>query len=196
MNIWCLTAFAKDTYSIAQEHGWHDKAYSDLHWSSMMVTELCEAIQAERENKHTTKKAISDSMNQAYPSGPQSEFSGNLTLFEESVKNTVEEELADFVIRVCDFTALKGEPLLITLMNYKAPFKTLSLTELVAQLLKYLPDVKGEGETLTEKIQNLGIAVSMVHAYLLRRGFNLLDLILLKQEYNKTRAYKHNNKLF
>lgn len=190
-----LTEFSKETFKIAKAHGWHNQNYSDAHWSAMMLTELSEAIQAERQGFHTTPKAVCAAMEEAFPHGLSNPCSGNLGIFTSMVKGTVEEELADFVIRICDFVAMKGNSLFYEVLLDKSRFKRLSLTEFVTDLVKWLPDTV-ESKPQTTVISNIQVAISNVQAYLDVRSFDMINLLLLKQEYNKTRAYKHNNKLF
>lgn len=69
----------------------------------MIVTELSEAAEADR----SAKRACTDWIESAYPESEdcEPEF---CSAFRNSIKNTVEDELADALIRLLDLTAALG----------------------------------------------------------------------------------------
>lgn len=77
-------------YEIAVKHGWYEDNPSLIHHFMMIVTELCEAIAADRNNINAER----------------SEFEAALrtmsfqSAFEKYIKDTVEDEFADAVIRI------------------------------------------------------------------------------------------------
>ena len=85
-------------YKIACNHGWHEKEYDVNHYIMLVITELAEAINADRINKRSNR------------------FEFNLTnephcfiqSFETYIKDTVEDELADAVIRILDIFGTFG----------------------------------------------------------------------------------------
>ena len=43
-------------YQCACKHGFHDKEYSDKHWLMLIITEISEAVDADRKGKFNGKK--------------------------------------------------------------------------------------------------------------------------------------------
>ena len=91
-----LNKLRDEAYQIAKEHGWHDKEYSDSHWLMLLITEIAEAVQADRKNLHADVEAFKK----------YEEIIDFKENFERQIKNTVEEELSDVVIRCLDFSGL------------------------------------------------------------------------------------------
>jgi NTP pyrophosphatase (non-canonical NTP hydrolase) len=79
-------------YQCACEHGFHETEHSDAHWLMLIVSEMAEAVDADRKNR----KAYIDAFERLY-SGSDSKFG-----YEKCIKGSVEEELADIVIRCLD----------------------------------------------------------------------------------------------
>ena len=88
-------------YKTACEHGFHEKEYSDAHWLMLVITEIAEAVQADRNNLHADLdyfRVIKTQCDDSY-------FG---SLFEQCVKDSVEDELADVIIRLLDFAGMRN----------------------------------------------------------------------------------------
>lgn len=57
-----LNKLRDEAYQIAKEHGWHDKEYSDSHWLMLLITEIAEAVQADRKGLYKNGKHFQSSM--------------------------------------------------------------------------------------------------------------------------------------
>ena len=90
-------------YDNACKHGFHDKEYSDEHWLMLILTEIGEAVDADRKGKHADRLGWNE-WNSRFPMKNNHDFSSD---FERYVKDSVEDELADVVIRCLDFAGLK-----------------------------------------------------------------------------------------
>lgn len=96
-------------YASAKAHGYHDQEYGNAHWAMMITTELCEAIDADRSGRYC--KVNREQFEKLLE---QKQYSSNNTnaqfycCFVENVKDTVGDELADAVLRICDFAGLRG----------------------------------------------------------------------------------------
>ena len=93
-----LNKLRDQAYKSACEHGFHDETYSISHYLCLIISELMEAVEADRKRDHADMDAYEKS-------------EGRIT-FEENfvrhIKNTVEDELADACIRILDmFGAVK-----------------------------------------------------------------------------------------
>ena len=81
-----LNELRDEAYSIAKANGWHEQEHSDEHYIMLIITEIAHAdVEAFKKYEHTL------------------DFKEN---FERQIKNTVEEELSDVVIRCLDFSGL------------------------------------------------------------------------------------------
>ena len=85
-------------FDCAKRHGFHDEEHSDEYLLMLIITEMGEAIDADRKNKHANVDFFNISYN-----GSDSKFG-----YEKLIKGTVEDELADVVIRCLDFAGLKN----------------------------------------------------------------------------------------
>ena len=102
-----LNALRDRAYKIACEHGFHDKELSNEHFFCLVISELMEAVEADRKNRHFDKEK--------YKIGEYTECQGWLTneekfinVFNRYIKDTIEDELADAVIRLLDLAGLRG----------------------------------------------------------------------------------------
>lgn len=92
---------AKKAFENAKAKGFHDKPCTDAHCLMLVACELAEAVEADRSEKRADRKqykrlmGVCEERLQPY-------------LFEMYIKDTVEDELADAVIRLLDFMGYKG----------------------------------------------------------------------------------------
>ena len=82
-------------YKCSCEHGFHDKELSNEHYLMLVITELSEAVEADRKGKRVDTDAQS-----AYDLCQKDKFYAYA--YDNYIKGTIEEELADAVIRLLD----------------------------------------------------------------------------------------------
>lgn len=102
-----LNALRDKAYKTACEHGFHDQELSNEHCLMLVITELSEAVEADRKSRHFDKEK--------YKIGKYTECQGWLTseekfinVFNRCIKDTVEDELADAAIRLLDLAGLRN----------------------------------------------------------------------------------------
>ena len=96
-----LTARA---YKCACEHGFHDEEHHDSHWLALIMSEVGEALNADRKGKHAkSEEFIRWQTTLRNPSNDRFYIAD----FDYFIKDTVEDELADIVIRILDFAGLR-----------------------------------------------------------------------------------------
>ena len=175
-----LNELRDKVYKIACEHGFHDKEYSDKHWLMLIITELSEVVEADRKDRYFDSE--NNDVDAFYRAVQRKGFS---TAFEEYVKDTVSDEIADAVIRLLDLAGLKGIEL------YNAPFKDLCWENLIT--LCY-----GACEILTHKGIRLDTKINATISNIIRWCYhNNIDLewhIEQKMKYNSLRPYMHGKK--
>jgi len=92
---------------------------------ALMHSELSEALEADRHHKYATSKGMDSILNGGTDAMVNEAF---LKFYEENIKGNFEEEMADVIIRVLQFSAYKGIDLdahVKAKMRYNAerPFK-------------------------------------------------------------------------
>ena len=93
-----LNELRDKAHLIALDNGWHEKYLSDEHWLCLVISELMEAVEADRMGKYANKDQFSYYMKMKDRS--EDEF---YHAFSFSIKDTVEDELGDAVIRLLDY---------------------------------------------------------------------------------------------
>ena len=87
-------------YNCAQDHGFHDKKYSDAHYLMLTITELSEAVEADRKGKRANVSQFK--VDKSLEPESLMENLPFIRAFEKNIKDTIEDELADTVIRLLD----------------------------------------------------------------------------------------------
>ena len=100
-------------YQCACRHGFHDKEYSDAHWLMLIITEISEAVNADKKERHAhaNTDVFKECLKHSISYNGDNESDKNKTwyvLFEKEIKDTVEDEISDVVIRYLDFAGLKN----------------------------------------------------------------------------------------
>ena len=99
MNTEMLNALKEKAHKTAVEHGFHDDAKPDAYYLGLVMSEMGEAINADRKGLHANVVRFVEDMELGNP------FKDS---FERHIKDSLEDELADIVIRLLDFAGLRG----------------------------------------------------------------------------------------
>lgn len=103
MNSIDLNALRNRAYKIACVHGFHDEELSNEHSLMLVITELAEAVEADRKGKVVQRRMFE--MNCDTPQeNPTHHW---CFCFERFIKDSVPDELADAVIRLLDLAGLR-----------------------------------------------------------------------------------------
>ena len=94
-----LNALKDKAHMTAVEHGFHDDAKPDAYYLGLVMSEMGEAINADRKGLHANVVRFVEDMELGNP------FKDS---FERHIKDSLEDELADIVIRLLDFAGLRG----------------------------------------------------------------------------------------
>ena len=99
MNTEELNALKERAYKTAIAHGFHEEARPDAFYLGLVMSEAGEAINADRKGMHANVVRFTEDMELEHPFNES---------FEKYIKDSVEDEIADIVIRLLDFAGLKG----------------------------------------------------------------------------------------
>lgn len=94
-----LNELAKEVFKINKAKGYHDEDYSNETFLMLVVTELSEAVEAHRKGKKAHIESFDFGINDV-----GADF---IEAFEHCIKDTIEDELADTVIRLLDLAGLR-----------------------------------------------------------------------------------------
>ena len=122
-----LNELRDKAYQCALVHGWHEDNLSDEHFLCLVISELMEAVEADRKGMHADYEPFKYYMNKK--SRSDDEF---IYAFGNVIKDTVCDELADACIRMLDLAGLRNIDLgkvNIDTLKYKGCFFDLTFTE-------------------------------------------------------------------
>lgn len=180
-----LGLLSKDVYVNAKAHGWHEQNQSPQHWLCLVMTEISEAIEADRKGRRAQLDKFISGAKTIMPKKDHEDVW--IQAFTEHIKDTLEDELADVVIRLLDMSqAIYGDD-----MKWLATPSSFS-------------DKKSFTETawkLTSKHLNwnqysIRESIAYVYDWAESLGISLQLHIKLKMAYNQFRPYKHGNKKY
>lgn len=107
MNEIYLNALRNRAYKIACEHGFHDKELSNEHFLMLVITELAEAVDADRKGRRSKVNEFNRWQRDFPPHTEEGKIRAFKEDFEAYIKDTVEDELTDAVIRLLDLAGLR-----------------------------------------------------------------------------------------
>lgn len=102
-----FNALRDRAYKCACDHGFHDTELSNGHLLMLVITELSEAVEADRKGKYFKGISTFEREFNRY-SALVDENKRFECAFEKYVKDTVSDEMADAVIRLLDLAGLRG----------------------------------------------------------------------------------------
>ena len=99
-----LNELRDKAYQCAVAHGWHEENLSDEHFLCLVISELMEAVEADRKGKHADRESFKSSYEDEEPHDDVN-FK---YCFEKYIKDTIPDELSDAVIRLLDLAGLRN----------------------------------------------------------------------------------------
>ena len=183
------------SYRIAKGHGFHDDYHSPAHYMMLVLSEIGEMVEADRKNRHTIYSAVEYCDKHI----DEIDVVSRNRYFERDVKDTFEDEMADVVIRLCDFCGSLG---IIPHMNaimvdmsdeFRGIFGSMSVCEQCFYLSSMLVDIEkwSHDANDTEMRHHLGSTLSFIFEMAYYYNIDLLWHIARKMEYNEHRPNKH-----
>lgn len=189
-----LNELRNEAYSIAKANGWHEEEHSDNHCLMLVITEIAEAVQADRKDKHADIASFKEYQTY-YGSFLPSEETREIRFkedFEAYIKNTVEDELADVMIRCLDLAGLRG-------FDLREAVKLTEELESIKEGITFidfcyaLSGLSACDDSTEEKIITV---IAAVLGYCKFTGIDLDFFIRQKMNYNRLRGYRHGGKKY
>ena len=191
MNI-DLNKLSKEIYEANKEKGFHEEKNSKEHMLCLVISELMEAVEADRKGRKADLEHYADIL-----SSPRHKYGINnddwFHLFQHTIKDTVEDELADAVIRLLDTAGALGARVGNRCTGYLdahilvEDVKESTFTENVFYIV-YIICYYMEHEDLYE------IAIYSINKLCESMNIDLWQQVELKLKYNSLRPYKHGKK--
>lgn len=186
-----LNDLAQQIHANAKAKGFYDEPRNTGELFMLMVSELGEALDADRKGKRCIVKDFEKWMLRY---GTESVFQNN---FEVDIKGTFEEEIADVVIRILDFCALRKYDIDKLISNEAAKRVSYATSDNIGQSLMFTNQLLCEAYEDAE-VGSTGLflasAINALYAISNKQGFDLIQHIELKMKYNATREHKHGKK--
>lgn len=179
-------------YKCACAHGFHDEELSNEHFLMLVITELAEAVEADRLGRHADKVGFETGISNAYHGVVRDDWF--TYCYNRCIKGTVEEELSDAVIRLLDLAGLREISLEKAQYNIEngidyavAACRGMTFTELMYNIAT-IPARYTHVDTFQTIINDMTACIFGLAEYL---GIDLFWHINQKMKYNEFRGYKH-----
>ena len=184
-----ISEWVNESYRTACEKGFHEEELSVAHMLMLVLTEVSEVVDADRKGRRIRDLGMfEDSMR-------TKDFKYSFTTY---VKDSVEDELSDVVIRICDTCGALGiEPYLVDSMQkeFNEIFGAFPLCERCFVLSRILCDVDDDvivDEANPKCVQSvLSSALEFVLCMCEDTGIDIERHVELKMRYNDMRPYKN-----
>lgn len=175
-----LNKLRDEVHANAVAKGFWDEQLSDEHYLMLVITELSEAVEADRKGRMADRVLFLDNINTPQPN-PSAHWMYCFNLF---IKDTVEDEFCDAVIRLLDLAGAKH-------VNLESANHWISLYGTHTN--------RSFTETVFSIATNMSKnSLSMSIARIFKVANNMdIDLewhIEMKKKYNESREYKHGKK--
>lgn len=185
-----INEFIRRAYKTACEHGFHDEERSDAHWMMLVISEIGEMVEADRKNRHTIYSAV------AYCDVYKEELNEKswATYFERDVKDTLEDELADVLIRMFDFCGTMGvEPLMTDngIVDMSDAFERLYGNSTLTEQCFCLADLVTDVADSKDLPRDTGVVMAFCFEFARHHKIDIEWHIEHKMAYNESRPNKH-----
>ena len=174
-------------YSIAKEHGFHEKEQSDETYLMLIITEIAEAVNADRKGHHADMPSFNRIITQDSPNLNDQEYYAICYKrdFETWIKDSVEDEIADVAIRLLDFAGAK-KIYLDDIFSYDIQYGRAFSENCYSFVKNLVDDMRHENlcTTICRALRDIENIASCCHV-------DLFKFIDLKMKYNELRPYKN-----
>lgn len=179
-----LNKLRDKAYKCAVAHGWHEEKKSNRHWLCLVISELMEAVEADRKGRHANVNMYHEICRSYIPSIPKK--NGFIFAYEETIKGTVEEDLADACIRLFDYAGVTEYDLDDFDYNESDTddYSEMTFTESMYNITSYIME------------WDITVVLDEIFAFCRERNIDIFWHIEQKMNYNELRPYKHGDKMY
>ena len=181
-----LNPIAIKANEAAKSKGFYDETPNVGQLFMLIISELGEALEADRKGRTYDKsKGYALTLDSMTVLG-----------FERLVKDTVEDEIADAVIRILDFCGYYGQVINLSRYADMGEFEVVEGENIGSVLLDVTTQICKSRAAFTSPYDwefeaHLHAALLLLFNLASSRGFDLMWHIRMKMEYNATRPTKH-----
>lgn len=181
-----LAKLQQRIWDVATAHGWHENPISTAQYCGLIMTEMAEAVEADRNGRRSEdaefKRALTfEAINK------DSYFNA---CYKDYIKGSIEEEFADVVIRVLDMAQeVHGDKM--RWLGYYPYGQVYQENESFIENAWYFIR-----EVLNWGTMNISDCVSFMFDWAQHLGIDLWQHIEWKMKYNELRPYKHGGKKY
>ena len=179
-----IKELSRRAYNTAKKNGFHDEEHPLSHYLMLVLTELSEAVNANRKGWFAQYSAFNLNINTPQVN-PEEHWK---ICFETFIKDTVEDELADAFIRIFDiFGKYEDE---IGDINNEIANRYLFSDEKLDDIDEFTSQVMEVVLAITKE-KNLPLAMKSLILIARHYDIDLFWFIEQKMKYNEMRPYKH-----
>lgn len=185
-----LNELRDKVYQCAVSHGWHEENLSNEHFLCLVISELMEAVEADRIGKHSDVAKFKEWQGNSIPLTEETRLRRFKEDFEAYIKDTVEDELADAVIRLLDYCGKYNFVIDDSCSDSEAIedflrlFKKMTFTESIFHIVESISRFE------------IQVAFLKIFGFCKQKDINIFWYIEQKIKYNELRPYKHGNKKY
>ena len=181
-----LAKLQQRIWDVATAHGWHEKPISTAQYCGLIMTEMAEAVEADRNGRRSEDAEFK----RALTFGAVNKDLYFKACYKYYIKGSIEEEFADVVIRVLDMAQeVHGDKM--RWLGYYPYGQVYQENESFIENAWYFIR-----EVLNWGTMNISDCVSFMFDWAQHLGIDLWQHIEWKMKYNELRAYKHGGKKY
>jgi hypothetical protein len=184
-------------YKNAVAHGWHEEKLSNEHFLCLVISELMEAVEADRKGKRAQVEKFKEWQGNSIPLTEETKQRRFKEDFEAYIKGSVEEELADACIRLLDLAGLRNVDLgEVTLDELKCSegFFDWTFTESIFSIVCDITDLDFFDKYPFDAY--LRASIRLIMGFAVKRNIDIFWFIKQKMKYNELRPFMHGGKAY
>jgi len=181
-----LAKLQQRIWDVATAHGWHEQPIPTAQYCGLIMTEMAEAIEADRNGRRSEDAEFK----RALTFGAVNKDSYFKACYKDYIKGSIEEEFADVVIRVLDMAQEVHGDKMRWLGYYPYGQVYQENKSFIENAWYFIREVLNWGT------MNISDSVSFMFDWAQDLGIDLWQHIEWKMKYNELRPYKHGGKKY
>lgn len=181
-----LSKLQHQIWEIATAHGWHEKPISTSQYFGLIMTEMAEAVEADRNGR----RAEDAEFKRALTFEATNKVSYFKACYKDYIKGSIDEEFADVVIRLLDMAQEVHGDKMKWLGYYPYGQVYHENKSFIENAWYFIREVLNWGT------MNISDCVSFMFDWAQHLGIDLWQHIEWKMKYNELRPYKHGFKKY